>query len=84
MEQPKKRPTKLDDFKAQHLSVSVSTNPKDEADAAATKSLLEYYTQEDGFHCPRCGAVITNPDEAVYHLAEEINKSLAMLGKEAV
>ncbi|GAI83195.1 unnamed protein product, partial [marine sediment metagenome] len=34
-----------------------------------------------GFHCPRCGVVITDPEKAIYHLAEEINKALDHLGK---
>jgi len=76
-------PTKLTDFKGKPPSVEVTTEANDEADIAATKGFLERYTQPDGFHCPRCGVVITNPEEAVYHLAEEINKALAHLGKPA-
>ena len=71
---------KLDDFKGQPPKVEVTREVKDEADRIATQSLLELYTQPDGFHCPRCGIVITNIDESVNHLSEEINKALAHLG----
>jgi len=76
-----KPPTKLTDFKAKPPRVEVTREPKDEADIEATKALIELYTQPDGFHCPRCGVVIKNVDEAVYHLADEINKALAHLGR---
>ena len=72
---------KLTDFKANPATVYATRDCKDEADIAATKAMIERYTQPDGFHCPRCKVVITNPEEAVYHLAEEINKALAHLSK---
>jgi len=80
MEQKDKPEPKLTDFKGKPLSVEATRACKDEADIAATKGLLELYTQDDGFHCPRCGEVITNPEDAVNHMAEEINKALALLG----
>ena len=70
----------LKDFKGKLPKVEVTTEVKDEADKIATQGLLELYTQPDGFHCPRCGVVITNIEESVNHLAEEINKALAHLG----
>ena len=69
------------DFKGKSVSIEATRACKDEADIAATRGLLELYTQDDGFHCPRCNLVITNPEEAVYHLAEEMNKALAHLAK---
>jgi len=78
MEKP---PTRLADFKGKPPRVEVTNQPKDDADIQATQGLIELYTQPDGFHCPRCGVVIKNAEEAVYHLAEEINASLALLGK---
>ena len=81
MSEQSKSPPKLTDFKAKPPRVEVTRDSKDEADMAATKGLLELYTQPDGFHCPRCGVVITNVEEAVYHLAEEINKALDHLGR---
>ena len=79
MENRPKPPIKLTDFKGNPPRVEVSRDCKDEADIAATKGLLDLYTQPDGFHCPRCGVVITDIEEAVNHLAEEINKALAHL-----
>lgn len=81
MENREPAPPELTDFKGKPPRVEVTREPKDEADVLATKALLEQYTKPDGFHCPACGVVITNPEEAVYHLAEEINKALERLGK---
>jgi len=81
MEQKPIPPVKITDFKGKPARVEATRDCKDEADIAATKGFLELYTQPDGFHCPRCGVVITNPEDAVYHLAEEINKALDHLTK---
>jgi len=79
MNQPQKPEPKLTDFKGKPATVTATRECTDEADIAATKGFLELYTQPDGFHCPRCGVVITKPEEAVNHLADEINKALAHL-----
>jgi len=71
----------MKDFKGNAPRVRITKHPKDEADVASTKILMDLYTQEDGFHCPRCGVVINDGDKAVAHLGEEINKALATLGK---
>ncbi len=81
MENHPQRPTRLADFKGKPPKVRVTKHPKDEADIAATKVFMDLYTQDDGFHCPSCGVVITDGDKAVAHLAEEINKALDHLGK---
>ena len=73
-------PTSLTDFKGKPPRVEVTRESIDDADRAATIGMLERYTQPDGFHCPRCGEVITDPEEAVYHLADEINQALDRLG----
>ena len=75
------QPTKLADFKGHPPRVSVTKDAKDESDKMATKSLIELYTQDDGWHCPRCGEVFTDGDLAVSHLAEEINNALDKLGR---
>jgi len=75
---------KLTDFKGKPLRVSPTTTPSDPGDLEATQSLILSYTDQDGFHCPKCHATITNPTEAVYHLAGEINKALEQLGKKEV
>lgn len=48
-------------------------------DGNATVALLQAYSDDNGFHCPRCGATITNPNYAIEHLAQEINASFAKL-----
>ena len=74
-------PPKITDFKGKPVTIEATRECKDLADIEATKGFLELYTQPDGFHCPRCEAIITNPEEAVIHLAEEMNKALAHLVK---
>lgn len=73
------KPRSIADIKTSPPRVNVSRGSGDEADAAATKALLDACTKEDGFHCPRCGVVITNPDKAIEHLADEINQAFASL-----
>ncbi len=73
------KPRGTADIKISPPRINVSRGSGDEADAAATKALLVAYTKEDGFHCPRCGVVITNPEKAIEHLAEEINQAFASL-----
>lgn len=81
MKDREKPPTRLGDFKGKSPRVEVIRDSKDEGDIAATKALLIRYTQDDGFHCPRCDAVIKKPEEAIAHLAEEINKGMERLGR---
>ncbi|MBA7624114.1 hypothetical protein ES703_31518 [subsurface metagenome] len=81
MEKREAAPPKLTDFKGHPPRVTVTREQKDEADTLATKALLLQYTQEDGFHCPRCGVAIKDPEKAINHLAEEINKALDHLGR---
>jgi len=81
MNERPKPPTNIADLKGKPPGVTVTTQGGDEADYVGTLALLELYTQEDGFHCPRCGVVIKKPEEAINHLAEEINKALAHLGR---
>jgi uncharacterized C2H2 Zn-finger protein len=83
METQEKIPTGLADFKGKPPRVEVTREPKDEADILATKALIQQYTQDDGFHCPACGEVFKDPEKAVYHLAEEINKALDHLSQPA-
>lgn len=81
MQKPDKQPTSLADFKGRPPRVEVTREPKDEADVLATKCLIQQYTQDDGFHCPACSLVIKDLEEAVYHLAEEMNKALDYLSR---
>ncbi|MBA7551873.1 hypothetical protein ES705_44423 [subsurface metagenome] len=76
-----KKPKKLSDFKGSLTRVKFDREPKDEADTIATNALIQQYTDKDGFHCPRCPFTTSNREEAVYHLGEEINKTLAWLDK---
>ncbi len=48
-------------------------------DTTGTLALLEAYSDDDGFHCPRCGVTIKNANYAVEHLAKEINDSFGNL-----
>lgn len=84
MQNREKPPTRLSDFKGKFIRVSVTKTPKDPADLEATRALILAYSDQDGFHCPQCGVVITNPEEAVNHLAEEINKTLDWLEKQGI
>ena len=79
MQSQRPTPVSLSDFKSKPPRVTVTRQPTDEGDIEATKALLNLYTKPDGFHCPKCGVVITSPEEALYHLADEINKSLDQL-----
>jgi len=74
-------PTPLD--KGKRTRVNITREPKDEADILATNALIDHNTQQDGWHCPRCGVVIKDRDEIVSHLADEINRSMAWLEKHA-
>jgi len=80
-EKKPKKPKRLADFKGNPPSVQAVKKANDQADVLATKVLMDLYSDEDGFHCPRCGVTITDGDKAVIHLAEEINKALASLGR---
>lgn len=59
--------------------VSITREGASDADQVATKSILEAYSDIDGFHCPRCSATITNVEEAISHIADEINSALSEL-----
>lgn len=67
-------------FKGRLPQVSVIRGQGDDADIAGTEALLNQYTDETGFHCPRCGVTITNPDKAIEHLGEEINEAFRTIG----
>jgi len=79
---PEEPTHKLTDFKGKAPRVEVTRQPKDPADVLTTKALIRQYTQEDGFHCPACKAIIKDPEQAVYHLADEINKAMEKLGRQ--
>lgn len=66
---------------AHQLRVTVGKVEQSEQDALATQGLIEAYQTKDGFKCPRCARTFTNPDDFIDHIAEEINKSLASLGR---
>jgi len=46
------------------------------ADTAATKLLLDLYHRPDGWHCPRCQQVFTNPEIFAQHLVDEFHSAL--------
>jgi len=51
-------------------------NP-DPADAQATQLLLLSYQQTDGWHCPRCQQVFTDPTIFAEHLIDEYSRGVA-------
>jgi len=53
----------------------------DPRDAQITKALLDAYQQDDGWHCPKCGQVFTDPTPFAQHLIDELNRGLATLPK---
>jgi hypothetical protein len=57
------------------LGVKVVKAEPDHPDTMATRLLLEAYSDKDGFHCPWCKTTIGDGQEAVQHLADEINKA---------
>ena len=59
------------------LGVKAVKADENHPDAAATRLLFEAYSNAGGFHCPWCQATITDEQEAVKHLAMEINKAWA-------
>ena len=61
--------------------VAVTTSPKDEADRAATESIINQCLREGVYFCPRCDYETQNPETFVWHMADEINKSLAKLNE---
>lgn len=73
------RAPSLRQFKGNPPEIIVTDKVDNEAEVAATKLLLESYSKDGVFHCPRCGVVITDPKLAIEHLADEINKSMASL-----
>lgn len=54
---------------------------KESPDVTATMLLLQVYTDEKGFHCPKCGIIIPAMEQAVEHMAKEINTGLDSLAK---
>jgi hypothetical protein len=68
-------PTKL--FTGALPQVRIAQGQPTAADEAATRYLYEAYTDKDGFHCPKCGKTITNPNEAIDHIKDEINETMA-------
>jgi len=73
------RAPSLRQFRGNPPEVTITNKVEDEADVAATKLLLESHSKDGVFHCPRCGVVITDPEKAIEHLADEINKAMASL-----
>lgn len=54
----------------------------DPRDAQITKALLDAYHQDDGWHCPKCGQVFTEPTPFAQHLIDELNRGLAAIASQ--
>lgn len=61
--------------------VTITTDTSNETDRYATQSLLDQCLSGDHYSCPRCDFTTPDPEAMVYHLAEEINKSMAKLNE---
>jgi len=59
--------------------VTATRGSKSEDDILATQMLLDAYQSKDGWKCPRCPYITTDADDFIFHLADEINKSIASL-----
>lgn len=53
----------------------------DPRDARITEALLNAYQRDDGWHCPKCGQVFTEPTPFAQHLIDELNRGLSTLPK---
>ena len=63
--------------------LTLTHDQTNQPDAQATKMLMDAYHQDDGWHCPRCDLVTTNPDEFAQHLIDEFAAGMANLAKQA-
>jgi len=54
------------------------------ADAETTKALLAVYHREDGWHCPRCEQVFTDPTTFAKHLIDEFNRAFAGIASQRI
>ena len=57
--------------------LELATQNPDPADAQATQLLLISYQRPDGWHCPRCQQVFTDPTTFAQHLIDEYNRGVA-------
>lgn len=59
--------------------VRIEKGKPDPADVQATRLLYESNLVDGVFKCPRCGREITNPNDAIDHLKDEINETMTKL-----
>jgi hypothetical protein len=59
--------------------VEIAKDKPNPADTEATKILLDSCQKPDGWHCPKCQAIYTDPDAFARHLVDEINASVQQL-----
>lgn len=81
-EQPfKYKPIQPKDVNAilSQVRLSIARDNPTRADAEATKALMNFYQKEDGWHCPRCSQVFTDPQAFAEHIVDEFNKALDSL-----
>jgi len=57
------------------LKVTHDQTNKD--DVETTKRLLDSYQRDDGYHCPRCDLITTDPDAFAQHIIDELKKATA-------
>lgn len=54
----------------------------DPKDAQTTRALLNAYQRDDGWHCPKCGQVFTEPTPFAQHLIDELNRGWAAIASQ--
>jgi len=61
--------------------LTITHDQENKLDAQATKALLDAYQRDDGWHCPRCNQLFTDPDAFAQHIIDEANTAFANLAK---
>jgi len=81
--QPQNHKPTPDDFfhNLQQPNPTRTSDQQTQSDTQATQLLLDFYRQDDGWHCPRCQQVFIDPTAFAQHLQEEIRKSWAALSE---
>lgn len=63
--------------------LTLTHDQENKLDAQATKAIMDTYQQDDGWHCPRCSDLFTDPDHFAQHMIQELNAAMAELAQRA-
>ncbi|MBA7708853.1 hypothetical protein ES703_117757 [subsurface metagenome] len=61
--------------------LTLTHDQENKLDAQATKAIMDAYQQADGWHCPRCTQIFTDPDAFAQHIIDEANAAFAELAQ---